>query len=599
MEELKIANYKKEIYYLIASLFVIVTLAISFKVYTVYKFQSLNEINTKIYEHPLKVLHAVLNTQMIVEKLIHNLENIAQNINNNTTKKTFESTIKKIEKSEINISKNLNIMKNNILDEKVKEHYKSVILNYEKIQSLKTNVIVLLKNNELQKAAKLVDGKSRIYDFKANKSLEILYNYIRNKVSNLRKSADNLYSKSLFIMIVMGIVIVCLFLAISIYIVLRIRKYILNYDKLHEKLLQQKNELDLIIEEAPNPIMIHNENGEVLRVNKIWEELTGYKYAEINTLDKWTKNAYGEHQKQVKNRITDLYSITKKVDSGEFHLQTKDDKDVIWSFTAAPLGIIDGKKTIISAAMDITDMKMKDNLLVIQSRYAAVGEMLSMIAHQWRQPLSVISMSVNNVLVDIELDEFKQEELIKNSHTILNQTEYLSNTIEDFKNFFIKDDKAKEFSIQEILQDTMKVTSASLKSHFISLETIIQSDIKLVLNKRKLVQVLINLITNAKDALVMNTNVKDKKIQIQAIDENETVKIIVSDNGGGVDESIMEKIFDPYFSTKKSLNGTGLGLYMSKTIITQHLGGAISVSNTEEGASFIIELKKTNEKNNV
>jgi len=580
------------LYYLISSFFVIIILAIGFKIFVFYKFQSLHKITTKIYEHPLQVSNAALNTRVMAENLIHNLEDISRNIKNDSIKRTFESIMLKIEQNEINISKNLNIIKNNILGEEGKEHYNVAILNYGKIISLKTNVVALVKNDELAKAIKLIDSKSRVYFLNIHKSLETLYKYARNKASNFKESADNLYSKSLFVIVLVGILIVFLFLGISMYIVLRIKKYIRTNDKLHVKLLQQKNELDMIIDEAPNPIMVHNENGEVLRVNKVWEELTGYKYEEINTLDKWTRNAYRGHQKQIKNRITDLYSITKKVDNGEVHLQTKDGRDVIWSFTAAPLGVIDGKKTIISAAMDITDIKMKDNLLVIQSRYAAVGEMLSMIAHQWRQPLSVISMSVNNVLVDIELDEFNEEELINNSHTILNQTEYLSNTIEDFKNFFMKDDEDKEFSIQEILQDTIKVTTASLESHFISLETIIDNDIKIVLNKRKLVQVLINLITNAKDALIMNTKVQDKKIEIKAIDEKETVKIIVSDNGGGVPEGIIEKIFDPYFSTKKSLNGTGLGLYMSKTIVTQHLGGAIDIKNTKEGASFIIKLKK-------
>ena len=117
-------------------------------------------------------------------------------------------------------------------------------------------------------------------------------------------------------------------------------------------LKQKKQELETIFQEAPNPMGIHNEDGEVLMINKVWEELTGYYYKEINTVEKWTKKAYGKRMSVVKEYIDTLYDVDQKIDSGQFDIITKGGDIITWQIYTAPLGVIDGKRTIISSAMD-------------------------------------------------------------------------------------------------------------------------------------------------------------------------------------------------------------------------------------------------------
>ncbi len=243
----------------------------------------------------------------------------------------------------------------------------------------------------------------------------------------------------------------------------------------------------------------------------------------------------------------------------------------------------------ISMFMDANETL--NGLLLVQSRYVTMGQMIGMIAHQWRQPLTVISMTANNIVADIELGSVEEKSLKKASYHILEQTAYLSNTIDDFKNFFLSDKKREEFTVQEILDETQILLVPSLYNSEISLHIDNQSTGTLLINKGELIQVLINLINNAKDAVLKYQNNK-KEITITVREQNNTIILNVCDNGGGIEESNIEKIFDPYFTTKNDLNGSGLGLYMSKIIITQHFNGTITAQNQQDGACFSLILPK-------
>ncbi|MFT7005112.1 MAG: PAS domain S-box-containing protein [Sulfurimonas sp.] len=356
-------------------------------------------------------------------------------------------------------------------------------------------------------------------------------------------------------------------------------------------LQEKKEELETMIQEIPTPVMLYNEDGEVLLVNKVWEELSGYKHEEINTIAKWTKNAFAEKMLDVQEYINTVYSIDTKIDDGEFDIITKSKKIITWHFSSAPLGIIDGKRTIISTGMDITELKQKDKLIMIQSRHAAMGEMIGMIAHQWRQPLSVIAMQANNMLLDIALNEFNQEEAEKYSYNVLKQTSHLSKTIDDFRNFFKPDKVISKVRMRTIMQGTFDIVKDSLKNHNINFTTSYESETEVDAYPRELMQVFVNIINNAKDSLKFKDN-KNPTINIQVYEDEKYVNTKISDNGTGIDKEILEKIFDPYFSTKGEKNGTGLGLYMSKMIIENHLKGIIEAYNTQDGACFNVRLLK-------
>jgi len=258
----------------------------------------------------------------------------------------------------------------------------------------------------------------------------------------------------------------------------------------------------------------------------------------------------------------------------------------------------DGKVEGITGTMqDVTEreelfweIQQKEEMMLAQSRQAAMGEMISMIAHQWRQPLSVISMGVNNMLADIEFETVTQEELMRIAELVLTQTKYLSQTIDDFRNFF-KPRKDKEMVFPgDIVHEALAFAGKSLENNAIAIEEDFRVDSPIDTYSRELLQVVITVIQNAKDALVENS-VEHGVIRIETYEDGEHVYIKIGDNAGGIPEDIKHRIFEPYFSTK-AVTGTGLGLYMARTIVEKHLKGRIWAENTAQGACFFIELPR-------
>jgi len=236
--------------------------------------------------------------------------------------------------------------------------------------------------------------------------------------------------------------------------------------------------------------------------------------------------------------------------------------------------------------------RQKDKLLTQSAKMAEMGDMLSMIAHQWRQPLNQMSYVIMNLESAQEFDELTPEymqEKVKEANELL---EFMSVTIDDFKNYFRPDKEAQEVHIEEVVNTAVKLIKKTLDSEAIRLETHFQTENSLHIYRNEFIQVILNLVKNSRDALI--SSAKDEKIiTIRTLETSKSIVVSVSDNAGGIDEAIMEKVFEPYFSTKEQINGTGLGLYMSKMIIEGHLGGRIMVNNLEKGACFSIELPLT------
>jgi C4-dicarboxylate-specific signal transduction histidine kinase len=227
--------------------------------------------------------------------------------------------------------------------------------------------------------------------------------------------------------------------------------------------------------------------------------------------------------------------------------------------------------------------------MIAQSRHAAMGEMISMIAHQWRQPLSMIAMGANNIIADVQLESISEESLLEVSQEILFETDYLSKTIDDFRNFFRPDKDVENVDIESVFDEVFKIMGKSLEANNVTVIKNFHSHKKIKTYSRELLQVLINLVKNAKEALVEHTK-KDRTIEISTQKEDKKVIITVKDNAGGIGKDIIDKIFEPYFSTKDEKNGTGLGLYMSKTIVEKHLQGSIKATNHSTGVTFELEL---------
>jgi len=239
---------------------------------------------------------------------------------------------------------------------------------------------------------------------------------------------------------------------------------------------------------------------------------------------------------------------------------------------------------------EVEKNREKDKLMFQQSRQAQMGEMIAMIAHQWRQPLNVIgtaSSIINNKLKRGKLSPEISSDL---TSKISENIEYLSATINDFRDFFKPEKKMQLTSFDIIVKKSINLVKSSLLSHRIEYE-VKSIDIKqFISHENELVQVVLNLLKNAEDVLV-EKEIKNPKIFIEI--NGEILKI--GDNGGGIDEKTMEKIFDPYFSTKLEKEGTGLGLYMSQIIVQEHCKGILDVQNNEKGAVFTIDLRNNME----
>ena len=333
-----------------------------------------------------------------------------------------------------------------------------------------------------------------------------------------------------------------------------------------------------------------------------WKEMLGYKDDELeNELKSWESNVHPDDINKAKRDVA--FSQEKKGNFYEnIHRLKHKDGSWIWILARGQTIFNDKGKAVrmLGFNTDITKQKQLENeileqeeLIIAQSRQAAMGEMIGMIAHQWRQPITVISMGANNILVDIDLNEANEDSFKQEASNILEQTEYLSKTIDDFRNFFRPNKEKDKVKVQDVILEAKQIMGKSLEYHNVTL-SIEESDAKpIVTYSRELLQVLLNIFKNSKEAIDLR-NIKDGYINVNIEDIKDRVAINICDNGGGIPDEIIKKIYEPYFSTKGKKTGTGLGLYMSQTIINKHLKGTIKATNTNDGVCFKITIKKEN-----
>jgi len=239
--------------------------------------------------------------------------------------------------------------------------------------------------------------------------------------------------------------------------------------------------------------------------------------------------------------------------------------------------------------MEINKRKEQEQILIQQSRLAAMGEMISMIAHQWRQPLNALSIIIQNLHFVYNTGGLTDESMEYSMKRSVALTQKMSNTIDDFRDFFKPNKIKKDFYLHMVVIQTIDLVKESFINNSIEINQNTNEEISIYGFENELSQVLLNILTNAKDALIEN-EIEESHIQIRIKKENNCGKIYIKDNAGGIKKEILNKIFEPYFTTKDEKNGTGLGLYMSKIIIEQNMNGNLSVNNVDEGTQFCISI---------
>jgi C4-dicarboxylate-specific signal transduction histidine kinase len=234
-------------------------------------------------------------------------------------------------------------------------------------------------------------------------------------------------------------------------------------------------------------------------------------------------------------------------------------------------------------------LREKEQILLQQSRLAAMGEMIGNIAHQWRQPLNALGLTVQQLLLMYDLGEFTREFLDKSVLQSVELIKHMSRTIDDFRNYFRPDKEKVEFKVAEAITNTVSLIEDSFKNQFIEIEVVAKSDPTIYGYRNEFAQALLNILNNARDALI-EREINDPRVTVTICSEGDRALLTVTDNAGGIPEEIMDRIFDPYFTTKGPQAGTGVGLFMSKAIIEKNMGGRLAARNIADGAEFRIEV---------
>ena len=239
-------------------------------------------------------------------------------------------------------------------------------------------------------------------------------------------------------------------------------------------------------------------------------------------------------------------------------------------------------------AQAVEELRQKDQIMMLRDRQALMGEMIENIAHQWRQPLNTLGLVVQQLPLAFDTGHLSREYLEENTVMAMKVIQQMSRTIDDFRNFFRSDKKKVVFSVNQVIEQTLSFVERALKDKNIRIAVHTEGEPVANGYPNEFSQALFNILMNARDALV-ERNVVDALISIHTFAEGDRSVVTVSDNAGGIAEEIIDKLFDPYFTTKGSDHGTGIGLFMSKTIIEKNMGGQLTVHNTGSGAEFRIK----------
>lgn len=374
-------------------------------------------------------------------------------------------------------------------------------------------------------------------------------------------------------------------------------------------LLKQRQKFKQIIDFAIEGMVVSHK-GIVVEINeqalKIFQGTRKEEFLGLPMLDFFAPESKQRVQKHLE-RTTDIYEcLLLRKDGTPFPTLVRG--TMVKGF---------GKTMRISALMDLSELKetqyalqaLNENLetqvqahieknrqqemiLFQQSRHAQMGEMISMIAHQWRQPLNVLSLLAQNVVFKYKLQKLDDTVINEFKNDSMRQILQMSKTIDDFRDFFKPDKSQTVFDVKQQLAHTVEMIKPIVVAQGIELSFNAEEGLHVKSFPNEFGQSMINLFNNAKDALLESCGDHTKHIIVEAKrGENGTIIVSIEDNGGGIDAHIMPHIFEPYFSTKSAKNGTGLGLYMTKMIVEEHMQGHICVANTALGARFEIELQ--------
>ncbi len=293
--------------------------------------------------------------------------------------------------------------------------------------------------------------------------------------------------------------------------------------------------------------------------------------SKIQHSQKELEESHEELENRVKDRTLALYEANKELEEKSNELKELN------------------KKLDLKVKEELNKRSKQETLLIQQSRLAAMGEMIGNIAHQWRQPLSIITTAASGMKLEKEVGVSIEKLEIERLSSIINTANYLSSTIDDFSNFFKPNKNKVDFLISDKVEQSLELVYASLNFHHIQVRKEMSAKNRVYGFPNECSQAIMNILSNAKDVLVQRS-IENPEILIRTYDKDNCGVLEIEDNAGGINLNIKDKIFDPYFTTKHQSQGTGIGLYMSKMIIEQNMDGTLEVYNSKKGAVFKISI---------
>jgi PAS domain S-box-containing protein len=375
---------------------------------------------------------------------------------------------------------------------------------------------------------------------------------------------------------------------------MRIQEATMNLEQKNNKLQESVDNFQDLLDTTMEMIMLIDDDKIIININQSGINMLGYEKK---------SDVIGKHIKELilPSELPKVLEHMKKEVTEPYELiMLKNDGTEMPTLNSAKNIIRNGIKIRLAMLMDLTNIKQNEKLLQQQSRLAQMGEMISMIAHQWRQPLGAVSSAVMGIQTKLASGryDFKKETDRDEFFVFMNQklkningyVQVLSTTINDFRNFF-KPDKVKEIvAITIPIEKALQIVQTSMSAKGIKIKTNYDINHKLNLYPNEMMQVILNILKNSEDNF-LEKKISNPQINIATRKEQSDYIISIWDNGGGIPKDILPKIFDPYFSTKSEKNGTGLGLYMSKIMVEEHNNGTVRAKNIDDGICFEIIIK--------
>jgi signal transduction histidine kinase/ABC-type nitrate/sulfonate/bicarbonate transport system substrate-binding protein len=356
-----------------------------------------------------------------------------------------------------------------------------------------------------------------------------------------------------------------------------------EYKKQNEELINSNQNFSDLVNTAIEAIAIFDEKDNLVQLNNSGKAMLNCSTLNpTKIINDFIPTSFVE---ELKEKLKE--SILEPLEIDLF----RSDKSIFPALISAKTIKKDNKQFIIVTIVDLTQIKLRDEFIQQQAKLAQMGELLSMIAHQWRQPLTAISAASENLKLKAILNEMNNETILNTTDDIDKYVNHLNNTINDFRNFYKMNKSVESTTLDELVEKSLNIIEDSIISNNIKIFKELNSSSKIETFISETTQVILSLLQNAEDIL-LEKQINNPIIKIKTYEDDKKLYLEIIDNGGGISTEILGKIFEPYFSTKHEKNGTGLGLYFAKRIIDNNCNGLLDVKNYLNGAIFTISFNK-------